>query len=265
MRLRLGVGALLGKVIDERSGTFTARSTPQAPRRYNAQLTQDRAADYAYLSLGADVRFGLGDHWSARAGLDLSAFFALRQPTWDASQNFNGLDTDGGAGSPDRADDASERADVSSDARTADRFIDIFNVFPLGDGPLGVCVSCVRDRCGTQVNACLNSATCSAGLLCTIATCVTDAGGAPNLTCVLGCFMNDFNAALTASSSFSCITMECGATCMPGVGEGGVPGDGANSVVPNDSSDSSNSVDAGDAADDSSMDSTGGGETRTVD
>ena len=182
-----------------------------------------------------------------------------------ASTDDGGVETDGGAGSPDRADDASERADVSRDARTADRFIDIFDVFPLGDGPLGVCVSCVRDRCGTQVNACLNSATCSAGLLCTIATCVADGGGAPNLTCVLGCFMNDFNAALTASSSFSCITMECGATCMPGGGEGGVPGDGGNSVVPDDSSDSSNSVDAGDAVDDISMDSSVAAETSTVD
>ena len=180
-----------------------------------------------------------------------------------ASSNDGGIETDGGAGGPDRADVTFEQApDVSRDTQTPDRFIDIFDVLPLGDGPLGVCVSCVRDRCGMQVNACLNNPTCAAGLLCTIVTCVTDAG-APNLTCVLGCFMNDFNAALTASSSFSCINMECGAKCLPG--EGGAPGDANNSVVPDDSSDSSSSVDAGDAVDDISMDSSVAAETSTVD
>jgi hypothetical protein len=147
----------------------------------------------------------------------------------------------------------------------ADRFVDIFDAFGVPDGPVGVCVSCVRDRCGMQVNECANSVPCSTGLLCTLARCTAEAGASgPDLTCVLGCFMNDFSTALLATSSLACVSSQCGATCMPaGIGEGGireasVSEDANNSVVPDDSSDSSNSVDTGDAADDGhSMDSPG--------
>jgi Tetratricopeptide repeat/PEGA domain len=90
IRLRLGAGTLFGTLSDERSGVFMARAQPYDV----AERTQDRAADYAYLSIAADVGFALGGHWSARAGLDLSAFFALRQPVWDSGQNFNSPDGD---------------------------------------------------------------------------------------------------------------------------------------------------------------------------
>jgi len=91
VRLRLGVGTLFGTLIDERSGVFTARGMLSY---YVTPRTQDRAAQSAYLSMAADVRFALGGRWSARAGLDLSAFIALRQPVWDRDQNFNGPDGD---------------------------------------------------------------------------------------------------------------------------------------------------------------------------
>jgi hypothetical protein len=159
------------------------------------------------------------------------------------------------AGRPDaRADGGATRdggtSDVSIDGSPADGFIDIFDVFPRIDGPLGDCVSCVRDRCGMQVNQCANSASCRAGLLCTILTCVTLAGDAGlNPSCVTGCFMGDLAAAFSAISSFSCVNTGCGTTCLPGVaGQGGVP-DASRSDATGESGDTGSATDTGSAAD----------------
>jgi len=130
--------------------------------------------------------------------------------------------------------------DVSTDAP----FIDIFDAFALPDGPLGGCVACIRDRCGAQVNECANSDVCRAGLLCTLATCVsTGADAQPDLACLSGCFMGDFRAVLAATGSFSCINSSCGVACLPpGATEGGTPGDGGSDT--DGSSDGETSMDA---------------------
>src|SRR5262245_46480005 len=89
--------------------------------------------------------------------------------------------------------------DASDSSRDATEggpgFIDIFDAFPIPDGPLGDCITCVRDRCGMQVNQCANVAACRAGLVCTATTCVAGSGDAgPDPACVLGCFMGDIGA-----------------------------------------------------------------------
>ena len=148
-------------------------------------------------------------------------------PTQDGGVAADAAGEDTSMSSEARADAASPppTADVSIEGARTDGFIDIFDAFPLPDGPLSGCVTCVRDRCGMQVNACANDEACRAGLLCTIMTCLATGGDAgPDLACVTGCFMGDFRAAFAAIGSFTCINMNCGASCVP-MADGGVPSD----------------------------------------
>jgi hypothetical protein len=129
------------------------------------------------------------------------------------------------ASRPDTSTGGDASADTSSPKPDAgpDGFIDIFDVFPIPDGPIGGCVTCVRDHCGPQVNQCLNNDVCRMGLQCTFTMCLSS--GMPDQACLLGCFNNDPAAALTAFATLSCINSNCGAACMPGVMEGGPIGD----------------------------------------
>jgi hypothetical protein len=131
-----------------------------------------------------------------------------------------GTQTDAPGPQADASVDMSSAPDSgASDSSRVDGFIDIFDAFPIPDGPLSDCVSCIRDRCGQQVNQCVNNAVCRAGLLCTFTTCL--ANGMPDQACVLNCFMGDPLAALTAVGALTCINSSCGATCMAGF-EGGM-------------------------------------------
>ena len=38
---------------------------------------------------------------------------------------------------------------ATADASTTDGFIDIFDAFTIPDGPLGDCLGCARDKCGS--------------------------------------------------------------------------------------------------------------------
>jgi len=105
--------------------------------------------------------------------------------------------------------------DVSVDMATTDGYIDLFDVFPLPDGG---CPGCIRDRCGTQINGCINNPACAAGLFCTLQMCagglVGEGGFNPSaFACVLGCFNGDQNLAIMALSSLTCVTMTCGSAC----------------------------------------------------
>jgi hypothetical protein len=128
-------------------------------------------------------------------------------------------------------------------------FIDIFDAFPIPDGPVGDCLTCVRDRCGMQVNQCANSAVCRAGLVCTLTTCVAGSGDAgPDLGCVTGCFMGDIGAAFSAVGALTCINMSCGAICMAGGGNDSGAGD---ATSPGDSGGAADSGSASDSASES--------------
>jgi hypothetical protein len=115
--------------------------------------------------------------------------------------------------------DSGMQADVSADAPASDGPIDLFDVFPLGDAG---CPACIRDRCGTQINACLNNPACATGLFCTLQMCAGgllggDGGYTPaDLLCVFGCFNGDQATAITAIGSLTCITMTCGGSCSLG-------------------------------------------------
>jgi hypothetical protein len=121
---------------------------------------------------------------------------------------------------------------ATTDTRTEDRFIDIWDVFPIPDsGPIGACASCVRDKCGDSVNKCINDPKCRAGLACTVTRCLAGGGGGGggpggfDFMCILGCFDGDFAAAGTAISTFSCVLGTCGSVCGGLIG-GGLPGGG---------------------------------------
>jgi hypothetical protein len=133
-----------------------------------------------------------------------------------------GTQTDTSSGGNDVSADAPATNDVGvgSDAPTTDRFIDIFDAFGVPDGPLGDCVGCIRDKCGAEVNQCVNNPACRAGLQCTLTTCVSS--GMPDIACVLGCFMGDTAAALSAGAALMCINSKCSSVCAPGGLEGGM-------------------------------------------
>jgi hypothetical protein len=112
----------------------------------------------------------------------------------------------------DASGDAS--SDVSIEAGRSDGFIDLFDVFPLPDAG---CPACIRDRCGSQINACFINPACAQGLFCTLQMClggILDAGVGPAAYgCVLGCFNGDQATALTAIGSIQCLTMTCAGAC----------------------------------------------------
>lgn len=118
------------------------------------------------------------------------------------------------------------------DAPGADRFIDIWDVIPIPDGGvIGECATCVRDKCGSQVNACINSPECRSGLACVATKCLTGGGGGGgtggfDLKCVNDCFKGDFKTASLAISTFTCVISGCGAKCGGFLGGTGLPGGG---------------------------------------
>lgn len=134
---------------------------------------------------------------------------------------------DSGLALVDATPDTSSPPETSIEDTRRDTFIDIWEVFPIPDsGPIGVCASCVRDMCGTQVNACINSPECRSGLACTVAKCLAGGGGGGpggfDLKCVTDCFGGDLSKALQAVATFTCITGKCGMQC--GGLLGGIPG-----------------------------------------
>ncbi|HEY2517382.1 MAG TPA: PEGA domain-containing protein, partial [Polyangiaceae bacterium] len=81
--LRLGVGALLGTSVDQRSGTFT-NSQHEA---FDAEANESPGATYLYFA--PEVRLGrrFGDHVEVSVGVEALLFAALSQPRWQ-DQNY---------------------------------------------------------------------------------------------------------------------------------------------------------------------------------
>lgn len=97
-----------------------------------------------------------------------------------------------------------------------------------GTGPLA-CLSCINDKC-PEVQDCLFDQVCQNGVICAFQTCL-GGGGTPSLSCMLGCFDGDFQAALQAFQALQCFTSQCGQTCggsIPGLPGGGGPGNPGN-------------------------------------
>jgi hypothetical protein len=137
-----------------------------------------------------------------------------------------GCTTDNEPGNPAPLDTglASDTAihDASPERLTVDGFIDIFDAFPIPDGPAAACINCVRDRCGAEVNRCANSDPCRQGLACALTSCIAmqaeggPGGAGPDPACLFGCFMGNLGALASASGAFSCIGMNCTAACAAG-------------------------------------------------
>jgi hypothetical protein len=189
-----------------------------------------------------------------------------------------------------------DSADVSIDVATTDGYIDLFDVFPLPDGG---CPGCIRDRCGTQINGCINNPACAAGLFCTLQMCagglVGEGGFNPSgFACVLGCFNGDQNLAMMAIGSLTCVLMTCGGACnfldagsdvraepdvqippdtsddasLPDTSDDAPSGDGGTDTAPPEDASADNTPDTGsgtDAAEDASGDIGSPDDDATVD
>lgn len=149
--------------------------------------------------------------------------------------------------------------DVSIDVPRGDGFFDLFDVFPLPDAG---CPNCIRDRCGSQLNACINNPACMTGLFCTLQMCgLLGEGGAINpsaFLCVLGCFNGDQATALSALGGLQCLTMTCASVCnFLDAGGGGFdarPQDATDVSVDSTTADATPDVSGGDGADDATPD-----------
>jgi hypothetical protein len=117
--------------------------------------------------------------------------------------------------------------DVTVDAPADAKFdVDIFDVLPIPDsGPIAVCATCVQDKCGDQVNTCVNTPACAQGLACSVQKCIVGGGGGPpNFQCLLGCFNGNVGALFQAVGAFQCIAAQCGNDCLGAInGDGGAP------------------------------------------
>jgi hypothetical protein len=149
-----------------------------------------------------------------------SVFLILAGCTTDSDPG-NPAPVDAGVAFDTAVQDASSQ-DASAERLTADGFIDLFDVFPIPDGPASTCVNCVRDRCGAEINGCANSDPCRLGLACALTTCIAmPAEGGPggaglDQACLFGCFMGNLGALTSAAGAFTCIGMSCTAACAAG-------------------------------------------------
>jgi hypothetical protein len=83
--LRLGAGAIVGQMRDERGGSFTTTmANGSAPYSVDAAVTRAMAA-YFYGDLALRVGVRLGEHVDLSAGLQALVLVALAQPKWDAN------------------------------------------------------------------------------------------------------------------------------------------------------------------------------------
>lgn len=83
LTLRLGVGAYLSTLRDDRSGDFTTSAganPPNAP--YSVSLSESHAATYLYAAPEARIGRRFGDHLELSLGVALFVLTALSQPSW---------------------------------------------------------------------------------------------------------------------------------------------------------------------------------------
>ena len=86
------------------------------------------------------------------------------------------------------------------------------DAFPIPDGPIGACATCIRDMCQADLATCAADPKCQMGVICSIQNCAQYAqgeAGAAGLLCLTNCF-GDLATALGALSGLTCVTTMCG-------------------------------------------------------
>jgi len=78
-----------------------------------------------------------------------------------------------------------------------------------GGGPID-CFQCIGQECPDALQ-CVQDPTCMQGIMCTVSQCLS--GGQPDFSCILGCFNGDFQAAMQAFQSLSCVMGQCQDEC----------------------------------------------------
>jgi len=188
------------------------------------------------LGLISLVVIGLAASCGGRSGIELGDIDDLLDASVDSSgpNGYGGGVVEGG------------KKDVASDHPVSDQSVpdtvvppdvtgkdskDFFDTLPpwLPDGgPIGTCVSCLQTKCGDQINACYNDASCWGGIQCAIPQCFIGGGGGSggsgggqiNYQCFMDCFDNKIASIMEALNMFQCITGTCGDSC----GLGGLGG-----------------------------------------
>jgi len=87
---RLGAGALIGRVRDERAGTYAARNgaTLEPP-----DVADQQSATYFYIHPEVSLGFRLSPKFELGAGIGSMMLIAPREPRWDnKKQFFTGVD-----------------------------------------------------------------------------------------------------------------------------------------------------------------------------
>jgi hypothetical protein len=165
--------------------------------------------------------------WVVGAGLTLACV-----ATVGACGSRGPLDDDGPIGGYGAADagtvdaSADDAAPPPPDAR-ADA--------PAEGGSILGCGTCLAGQCSQGILKCVQTPACQQTLQCAVTTCLS--GGAPNVTCLLGCAAGNTTAALELVQILQCVTSTCGTDCTPllggllggagGGGGGGAGGGGA--------------------------------------
>jgi hypothetical protein len=89
----------------------------------------------------------------------------------------------------------------------------LLSILP-GVSPTPQCVRCVDSQCGT-LSKCSQEPTCTAGLTCTVDSCLDLPRRRAN-ACLLRCFQNDRAMAAMAVNGADCVYLACGARCIGG-------------------------------------------------
>jgi hypothetical protein len=90
-----------------------------------------------------------------------------------------------------------------------------------GSGNPIECFGCVAENCPEAVD-CITDEACINGIACGVQNCL-DGGGGPDIGCFVDCFDGDFEAALAAFETLTCVFQSCADACGGLLG-GGFPG-----------------------------------------
>jgi hypothetical protein len=83
------------------------------------------------------------------------------------------------------------------------------------------CFGCIAENCPQAVE-CLTDQACLDGIICGVTNCLAGGGGSPDIGCFVDCFNGDFEAALNAFETITCVLGSCGDACGGFLG-GGFP------------------------------------------
>lgn len=94
LAVRLGAGAVIATLLDERTGTFQTAVRPRRPvsASYRVDESQTPPSEWGYVSLGAEIGLPVSTRIRLHAGIAATLLLALNRPRWNADTFFDGGD-----------------------------------------------------------------------------------------------------------------------------------------------------------------------------